>query len=49
MLVIGDAEVEAKSATLEHRDLGKIGALPIADIITRLTEEIKTRALKPQV
>lgn len=43
-LVIGDAEVEAKTATLEGR-AGKIGALPLGEIITRLVEEIQTRAL----
>ncbi|MEI7720053.1 MAG: threonine--tRNA ligase [bacterium] len=43
-LVIGDAEVEAKTATLESRDHGKVGALSIADIVSKLSEEIKTRA-----
>src|SRR3989344_3727504 len=43
VLVVGDAEVDAKTATLEGR-AGKIGALPIADIIHRLKEEIRTRA-----
>ena len=43
-LVVGDAEVEAQTATLEGR-AGKVGALSIADIISRLTEEIRTRAL----
>ncbi len=41
VLVVGDAEVEAKTATLEGR-AGKIGALPVADIIARLKEEIRT-------
>ncbi|MBI5457444.1 threonine--tRNA ligase [Candidatus Kaiserbacteria bacterium] len=44
VLVVGDAEVEAKTATLEGR-AGKIGALPVADIIAKLKEEIRTRAL----
>lgn len=43
VLVVGDAEMEAKTATLEGR-AGKIGALPIADIIAKLKEEIRTRA-----
>ena len=43
VLVVGDAEVEAKTATLEGR-AGKIGALPVADIIARLKEEIRTHA-----
>lgn len=44
LLVIGDAEVSANSASLESRDKGKVGVLPIADIATKLREEIKTRA-----
>lgn len=43
VLVVGDAEVEAKTATLEGR-AGKIGALPVADIISKLKEEIRTHA-----
>lgn len=43
-LVLGDAEVEAKNATLEGRT-GKIGTLEIGDIVARLTEEIASRAL----
>jgi threonyl-tRNA synthetase len=44
LLVIGDAEVSAASASLESRDKGKVGVLPIADIVSRLSQEIKTRA-----
>jgi threonyl-tRNA synthetase len=43
-LVIGDAEVAAGTATLESRDNGKIGALSIADITTKLSDEILTRS-----
>jgi len=43
-LVIGDAEVAAKTATLESRDNGKIGALPVAEIVEKLKTEIATRA-----
>ena len=43
VLVVGDAEVEAKTATLEGR-AGKIGAIPVADIISKLKEEIRVRA-----
>lgn len=43
-LIIGDQEVAANSATLEGR-AGKIGALSITDIVSKLTEEIKTRSL----
>jgi threonyl-tRNA synthetase len=43
-LVIGDQEVAAKTATLESRDTGKLGALSIAEIVSKLKEEIATRA-----
>ncbi len=43
LLVIGDQEVESSTATLEGRE-GKIGALSVADIVERLTTEIKNRA-----
>jgi threonyl-tRNA synthetase len=42
LLVVGDQEVTDSTATLESRE-GKIGALPVADIISRLQEEIRTR------
>jgi threonyl-tRNA synthetase len=44
LLVIGDAEVSSQIATLESRDKGKIGALSVADIVAKLSEEIKSRA-----
>ena len=42
MLVVGDQEITDSTATLEGRE-GKIGALAIADIISRLQEEIRSR------
>ena len=42
-LVIGDQEVSGKTASLENRDKGKVGALPIAEIVSRLKEEIAER------
>ena len=44
LLVVGDQEIADNTATLEGRG-GKVGALSVADIITRLQEEIKTRAV----
>jgi threonyl-tRNA synthetase len=44
LLVIGDQEVASRTATLESRDNGKIGALPIAEIISKLKDEIVQRA-----
>ena len=42
-LVVGDQEVQAQTATLEGR-AGKIGALPVTEIIAKLQEEIRTKA-----
>ncbi|HVV39050.1 MAG TPA: threonine--tRNA ligase [Candidatus Paceibacterota bacterium] len=42
-LVVGDKEVADKTASLEGRE-GKVGALSIADIISKLKEEIAARA-----
>ena len=42
-LVIGDNEVSDATATLEGRE-GKIGTLPIEEIISKLSEEIKNSA-----
>lgn len=43
LLVIGDQEVAAQTATLEGR-AGKLGAFPVGEIISRLSEETKNRA-----
>jgi threonyl-tRNA synthetase len=43
-LVIGDAEMEAASVAVEHREKGKIGAQPIAEFINTISAEIKARA-----
>lgn len=44
LLVVGDEEMGARTATLESRDKGKIGAFPLPEIISKLQEEIRTRA-----
>ncbi len=41
-LVIGDAEVTANTASLEGRE-GKQGALPIADIVSKIKEAVANR------
>ena len=41
--VIGDAEVTNGTVTLEHRTLGKIGEIKVADLVVRLSEEIKEK------
>ena len=44
LLVIGDAEVEAKTVSIESRDAGKQGAMTVADFVARATSEIKARS-----
>jgi len=43
LLVVGDQEVSSQTATLESRT-EKVGALPIAEIVSKLKEEIKNRS-----
>lgn len=44
LLVVGDAEIEAKTVSVDSRDNGKLDAMSLADFVSRATEEIKTRA-----
>lgn len=41
--VIGDAELTNGTVTLEHRTLGKIGEISLANLLERLQEEIRTK------
>jgi threonyl-tRNA synthetase len=43
LLVVGDAEAEAKTVSVESRDKGKLDAILVSDFITRATEEIRNR------
>ncbi|OGG76371.1 threonine--tRNA ligase [Candidatus Kaiserbacteria bacterium RIFCSPLOWO2_01_FULL_55_19] len=43
LLVVGDAEVEAKTVSVDSRDHGKLDSLSIGDFIARAHEEIKRR------
>ncbi len=43
VLVVGDQEVTSNTVTVEHREKGKIGALPVSEFISRITGEIRTR------
>jgi threonyl-tRNA synthetase len=45
LLVVGDAEVEAGTVSVESRDAGKLDAMSTADFATKVQEEIKTRSL----
>lgn len=44
-VIIGDKEVEAKNITVEHRDLGKIGELSVAQFRADLIEKISKRLI----
>ncbi len=43
VLVIGDAEVEAQTITVEHREKGKLGAQSVDAFLSTLLEEIRAR------
>lgn len=43
LLVVGDAEVEAKTVSIDSRDAGKLDAMSCTDFVTRVGEEIRTR------
>lgn len=43
LLVVGDAEVEAKTVSVDSRDAGKLDAMLVADFITKAVEEITRR------
>lgn len=45
LLVIGKNEVQKETVTLESRDQGKIGEMPLEDAIQRLTQENDSRQL----
>ena len=44
MLIIGDKEVEANAVSVRSRKEGELGAMPIDDIVSKLVEEITTKA-----
>ncbi len=44
LLVVGDAEVEAKTISVDSRDDGKLDPMSVADFIARAAEEIKKRS-----
>ncbi len=44
LLVIGDAEMEANTVSVESRDEGKLDAVPVADFVERIKKEIAARA-----
>jgi threonyl-tRNA synthetase len=45
MLVVGDKEVSASTVAVRHRTDGDLGAMPLADLLAKLAEEITARRL----
>jgi threonyl-tRNA synthetase len=43
MLVVGDKEIEADSADVRDRALGKLGPLPVSEIATQMAERVARR------
>jgi threonyl-tRNA synthetase len=43
MLVIGDTEADARTVTVESRDKGKLEAVPLAEFVANVQEEIAER------
>ena len=44
MLIIGDKEVETNTVTVRSRKEGELPAMPYEDVISKLTEEVRTKA-----
>ena len=43
MLVIGDKEMEAGTVSLRSRKEGDLGAMPVADVVAKISAENKDR------
>jgi threonyl-tRNA synthetase len=46
MLVVGEKEQSAGTVSVRERSAGDIGALPVDEVVTRLTDEVRERRLK---
>lgn len=44
MLIVGDKEVETNTVTVRSRKEGELPEMPYADVVSKLTEEVKTKA-----
>ncbi len=44
MLIVGDKEVETNTVTVRSRKEGELPAMPYADVVSKLTEEVRTKA-----
>ncbi|TGY91217.1 His/Gly/Thr/Pro-type tRNA ligase C-terminal domain-containing protein, partial [Marinicauda pacifica] len=48
MMVVGDAEAEAGTVALRHRDHGDLGSIPVEALIERIATAVRTRADAPK-
>lgn len=46
MLIVGDREEETGSVAVRHRKEGDLGAIPLAEFVKKLTEEVEERIIK---
>ncbi|MEW5821732.1 MAG: threonine--tRNA ligase [Cyanobacteriota bacterium] len=46
MIIVGDKEVDAKNISLRVREIGDLGTKNLDDFISKVSEEIKSKALK---
>jgi len=44
MLIVGDKEAEEKAVAVRNRKEGDLGTMPLADLVAKLEEEIRTKA-----
>ncbi len=44
MLIVGDKEVETNTVTVRSRKEGELHEMPYADVVSKLTEEVRTKA-----
>jgi len=44
MLVVGDKEVEANTVNVRLRSGENLGALPVAELISRMEQEVRKRS-----
>jgi len=47
MLIIGEKELAERKVAVRHRTAGDKGAMPLADLVERLKQEVATKALGP--
>jgi len=47
MLVVGDKEAEAGAAAVRLRSGENLGALPVEEVLQRILDEIKAKAMQP--